>query len=130
MVAEFFWDSWKMAPPQWSYIFNKSILKDFKSTFCITFLVPDIILIFVIHVQQYDKCKQMNMSLPLQILNWKRFRELSTYLQDFLWHPMVNSSMYDVYKNWLMAEKSSRPNLLITGSATVSLTTYTGKLWQ
>lgn len=40
--------------------------------------------------------------------------------QEFLWHPMVNSSMYDVYKNWLMADKSSRPNLLITGSGTVS----------
>ncbi|XP_048756375.2 N-acetylneuraminate 9-O-acetyltransferase-like isoform X1 [Ostrea edulis] len=40
---------------------------------------------------------------------------------DFLWHPMVNSSMYDVYKNWLMAEKSSMPNLLITGSGTWSI---------
>ena len=72
----------------------------------------------------------MNMSHPLQIFKWKRFRELSIYLQDFLWHPMVNSSMYDVYKNWLMAEKSSRPNLLITGSATVSFTIRTSKPWQ
>ncbi|XP_041374729.1 N-acetylneuraminate 9-O-acetyltransferase-like [Gigantopelta aegis] len=36
---------------------------------------------------------------------------------DFLWHPMVNISMYYVYKNWLFSEPGTRPNLVVTGSA-------------
>ncbi|XP_050419398.2 N-acetylneuraminate 9-O-acetyltransferase isoform X1 [Patella vulgata] len=40
---------------------------------------------------------------------------------DFLWHPMVNISMYNVYKNWLISEPSARPNLVITSSATWSI---------
>lgn len=38
---------------------------------------------------------------------------------DFLWHPMVNASMYDVYYKWLKSDQpSTRPNVVITGSAT------------
>ena len=34
---------------------------------------------------------------------------------------MVNASMYDVYHNWLKSvQPGERPNLVITGSATVS----------
>ncbi|KAK3082767.1 hypothetical protein FSP39_004725 [Pinctada imbricata] len=40
---------------------------------------------------------------------------------DFLWHPMVNTSMYYVYKSWLMLETNARPNLVITGSGTWSI---------
>ncbi|XP_067685782.1 N-acetylneuraminate 9-O-acetyltransferase-like isoform X1 [Haliotis asinina] len=37
---------------------------------------------------------------------------------DFLWQPMVNLSMFYVYKNFLLSEPGARPNLVITGSAT------------
>ncbi|XP_071148992.1 N-acetylneuraminate (7)9-O-acetyltransferase-like isoform X2 [Mytilus edulis] len=40
---------------------------------------------------------------------------------DFLWHPMVNTSMFYVYKSWLMNEPLNRPNQIITGSATWSI---------
>jgi len=32
---------------------------------------------------------------------------------------MVNTSMYYVYKSWMMAEPKDRPNVVITGSGTV-----------
>ena len=35
--------------------------------------------------------------------------------------PMVNASMYDVYHNWYKSvQPGARPNMVITGSATVS----------
>ncbi|KAL5006102.1 hypothetical protein ScPMuIL_017260 [Solemya velum] len=37
---------------------------------------------------------------------------------EFLWHPMVNISMYNVYKSWLMNQPNTRPNKVVTGSAT------------
>ncbi|CAE1229952.1 CASD1 [Acanthosepion pharaonis] len=40
---------------------------------------------------------------------------------DFLWHPMVNTSMYYVYKSWLMSGPTARPNLIVTGSGTWSI---------
>ncbi|XP_076459407.1 N-acetylneuraminate (7)9-O-acetyltransferase-like isoform X2 [Babylonia areolata] len=46
---------------------------------------------------------------------------------DFLWHPMVNASMYDVYHNWLKSvQPGARPNLVITGSATWSVRIFNG----
>ncbi|XP_029649299.1 N-acetylneuraminate 9-O-acetyltransferase-like isoform X1 [Octopus sinensis] len=40
---------------------------------------------------------------------------------DFLWQPMVNTSMYYVYKSWLMSGPTARPNLIVTGSGTWSI---------
>ncbi|KAK7113317.1 N-acetylneuraminate (7)9-O-acetyltransferase-like isoform X2 [Littorina saxatilis] len=46
---------------------------------------------------------------------------------DFLWYPMVNSSMYDVYQNWLKSvQPGARPNLVITGSASWSIRMFNG----
>ncbi|OWF42418.1 CAS1 domain-containing protein 1-like [Mizuhopecten yessoensis] len=45
---------------------------------------------------------------------------------DFLWHPMVNISMYVVYKNWMMQDMKDRPNLVITGSGTWCIKQFNG----
>ncbi|GFN99747.1 cas1 domain-containing protein 1 [Plakobranchus ocellatus] len=46
---------------------------------------------------------------------------------DFLWHPMVNASMYDVYFKWLKSDQpSTRPNVVITGSATWTIKMFNG----
>ncbi|XP_025108057.1 N-acetylneuraminate 9-O-acetyltransferase-like isoform X2 [Pomacea canaliculata] len=46
---------------------------------------------------------------------------------DFLWQPYVNAHMYDVYDKWLKSEQpGSRPNLVITGSASWSIKTFNG----
>ncbi|KFM77879.1 CAS1 domain-containing protein 1, partial [Stegodyphus mimosarum] len=34
---------------------------------------------------------------------------------DFIWAPMVNQSMFDIYKSWLQ-DASIRPSLIVTGS--------------
>lgn len=47
-------------------------------------------------------------------------------LQAFLWYPVVNQSMVDVYKDWLYDHLSERPTVLVTGSATVSVPTFPG----
>ncbi|KAK3593520.1 hypothetical protein CHS0354_037045 [Potamilus streckersoni] len=47
---------------------------------------------------------------------------------DFLWHPMVNTSMYNVYKSWMMSEPQARPNLIVTGSATWSIKVNNGSV--
>ncbi|GFS21716.1 CAS1 domain-containing protein 1 [Elysia marginata] len=46
---------------------------------------------------------------------------------DFLWHPMVNASMYDVYYKWLKSDQpSTRPNVVITGSSTWAIKMFNG----
>ncbi|XP_059174219.1 N-acetylneuraminate 9-O-acetyltransferase-like isoform X2 [Physella acuta] len=46
---------------------------------------------------------------------------------DFLWHPMVNASMYDVYHKWLKSDQpGARPNVVITGSATWAIKLFNG----
>ena len=40
-------------------------------------------------------------------------------LQDFKWQPIINESVYGVYKSWLSASAARRPNVIIMASATV-----------
>ncbi|CAH1788983.1 unnamed protein product [Owenia fusiformis] len=40
---------------------------------------------------------------------------------DFLWQPMVNKSMYEIYQEWGRVESRKRPNVVVTGSATWSI---------
>ena len=50
----------------------------------------------------------------------KIVHQVNQYLQDFLWYPMVNLSMFTMYKSWMMSGPNARPNLVVTGSATVN----------
>ncbi|XP_012941606.2 N-acetylneuraminate 9-O-acetyltransferase [Aplysia californica] len=48
---------------------------------------------------------------------------------DFLWHPMVNASMYEVYEKWLKSDQpGARPNVIVTGSATWAIKTFNGSI--
>ncbi|CAG2171865.1 unnamed protein product, partial [Oppiella nova] len=40
---------------------------------------------------------------------------------EFLWHPIVNDSMADVFRQWLRKDVTERPNLIVMGSATHSI---------
>src|SRR5690349_18506336 len=42
---------------------------------------------------------------------------------EFLWQPVLNSSMFEVYHKWLNMEASSRPKIVVTGAATWSIKT-------
>ncbi|BFZ21935.1 hypothetical protein BsWGS_24974 [Bradybaena similaris] len=46
---------------------------------------------------------------------------------DFLWQPMVNATMYDVFNKWHKSvQPGARPNVLITGSATWAIKLFNG----
>lgn len=51
------------------------------------------------------------------------FREKELNLEiEFLWHPMINSSMFEVYRKWLENDDLLlRPKIVVTGSATWSI---------
>ncbi|RWS15676.1 hypothetical protein B4U79_09303 [Dinothrombium tinctorium] len=40
---------------------------------------------------------------------------------EFIWRPVVNDSMLDVYEKWLKLPKSDRPKIIVTSSATWSI---------
>ena len=46
----------------------------------------------------------------------------------FLWQPIVNESMAQVFKEWLTRDSSRRPNLVVMGSATHSIKTSNASL--
>jgi len=56
---------------------------------------------------------------PHHDLQYKE-RDLRLDVQ-FLWHPIVNETMAQVFKQWLKMEISSRPNIVVMGSATHSI---------
>ena len=47
-------------------------------------------------------------------------RYLWLIFQDFIWMPFVSLEMQSLYKSWMMGSVSDRPNLIVTGSATVT----------
>ncbi|XP_076362337.1 N-acetylneuraminate (7)9-O-acetyltransferase isoform X2 [Tachypleus tridentatus] len=47
---------------------------------------------------------------------------------DFLWHPMVNTSMYEVFEKWLHEEPKKRPKVIIVGSGTWSIKVFNGSM--
>ena len=40
--------------------------------------------------------------------------------QDFMWCPFADSTMVDIYKKWISQDVVYRPDLIVTGYATVS----------
>lgn len=51
------------------------------------------------------------------------FREKELNLEiEFLWHPVINSSMFEVYRKWLENDDLTlRPKIVVTGAATWSI---------
>ncbi|RWS30776.1 hypothetical protein B4U80_10615 [Leptotrombidium deliense] len=47
---------------------------------------------------------------------------------EFLWRPLVNESMFEVYDTWLRRDRSERPRIVITSSATWSIKTSNASL--
>lgn len=53
-----------------------------------------------------------------------KFRDSDLKLDtEFLWHPMMNHSMHEIYTKWVKMEPRKRPTVVVTGSATWSIRT-------
>ncbi|XP_064646381.1 N-acetylneuraminate 9-O-acetyltransferase-like isoform X2 [Lineus longissimus] len=58
-----------------------------------------------------------------------KFRDEKINLKvDFLWVPMVNGSMYNIYKAWVGMDQPERPNLVITSAALWTISHNNGSL--
>lgn len=53
-----------------------------------------------------------------------RFAEKDLNLEtEFLWQPVLNSSIFEVYRKWLNMDTTMRPKIVVTGAATWSIKT-------
>ncbi len=63
---------------------------------------------------------------PHHDLQYKE-RDLRLDVQ-FLWHPIVNETMAQVFREWVKMEVSQRPNIVVIGSATHQIKSSNGSL--